>query len=86
MSIYIKIIGEKKVIASLILHTCHNVFPTFQLHGFSENEFFKIFLGFFPLMAQSHVLALAAIVQKTEQSELVEQTHLIESKLQNFFI
>lgn len=49
-------------------------------------EFFKIFLDFFPLMVQFCILALAAITQKTEQSGLVEQTHSIGSKLQNFFI
>lgn len=61
---------EKKAIAPLILRTCHNVFPTSQLHGFPGSEFFKIFLDIFPLMVQSHVLALAAIAQKRKQSKL----------------
>lgn len=36
---------REKVIARLILHTSHNMFPPSQLHGFSENKFFKIFLA-----------------------------------------
>lgn len=37
-------------------------------------------------MAQSRILALAAITQKTEQSGLVEQVHHIGSELKKFFM
>lgn len=46
---------------------------------------FQDFSGarYFSFMVQSHILASAAVTQKTEQFGLVERTYPIESKLQN---